>query len=91
MATGLDVRPIDAEISAVVRTLQTSWADFRIYCKAKIFECAINGGVASYTIAGRTVVRDLSWWQSTLELADRQAANEAGGMIEIPISFRARR
>ena len=90
--TGADIQKIDTEIATVIRGLQTSWCDFATYCKGKIFECAINGGISSYTINGRSVTKDLAWWQSTLELANRMAAADAtGGIAEIPISFRSRR
>jgi hypothetical protein len=89
---GADIKKIDGEIAAVVKGLQTSWADFAIYCKGKIFECGINNGISSYTINGRSVTKDLAWWQSTLELANRMAAVDAsGGIAEVPISFRSRR
>lgn len=89
---GLDTRKIDSEIATVVKALQTSWADFAIYCKAKIFECGINGGISAYTINGRSVTKSLDWWKSTLELANKMAAVDvSGGIDEIPIFFRSRR
>lgn len=88
----VNVSAIDDEIAGVARSLQTSWTDFAIYCKAKIFECGINGAVASYTVNGRTVVKDLAWWEGALRLAQNQASIESsGGIDEIPISFRSRR
>lgn len=88
----VNVSAIDDEIAGVARSLQVGWGDFAVYCKAKIFECSINGAVSSYTIHNRTVVRDLSWWERALALAHKQTAIEAsGGIDEIPISFRSRR
>lgn len=87
----VNVSAIDQEIRSVATTLQTSWSDFAIYCKAKIFECGINGGIASYTINGRTVAKDLTWWEKSLDLANRMSAADAGGITECPISFRSRR
>lgn len=90
--TEVPVREIDSEIKAVCQGLQTSWSDFAIYCKAKIFECGINGAVSSYTYGGRTVAHDLQWWERALALANKMSAAEScGGIAEQPISFRSRR
>jgi photosystem II stability/assembly factor-like uncharacterized protein len=82
---------IDAEIRSVAAAMQTSWPDFAIYCQAKIFECSIAGAVSSYTIGGRTVTKDLNFWERALNLANRMVNAEQGGVVEMPVSFRSRR
>lgn len=86
----VNVSAIDTEVRTVAQQLQTSWSDFAIYCKAKLFECGINGGISSYTINGRTVTKDLQFWERALELANRMAAQDAGGVVDVPIRFRSR-
>ncbi len=87
---GEDVRKIDSEIIAVATALQHSWPDFAKYCQVKLAQCAIAGGISAYNVGNRSVTRDLQFWERALELANRMAAVEAGGMAEQPIYFRSR-
>ncbi len=91
---GLDadkIEAIDDEISIVRGNLQSSWADFAIFCKAKIMEATINGGITTYTLNGRTVTKDINWFKGAYEMAVKEANLEtSGGISGIPISFRPR-
>lgn len=88
----LDVTAIESEVRAVTGALSLSWDDLATYCKAKMIEAAINGGITSYTVNGRTVAKDLRWWQEAHKFAKAQAAAEdEGGICGQPISFRAPR
>jgi hypothetical protein len=90
MAT--DVAAIDAELATVRANLRSSWRDLVIFCKAKIMEAAMNGNVASYSIGGRSVTRDLDAWERWLALAQKQAAIEdLGGVGMQTIYFSDRR
>jgi hypothetical protein len=87
----LDTTAINAEVQSVAHALDVSWRDFGIYCKAKIIEAGINGGVSSYSINGRTVTKDLQFWERALKLAMEMASVEnSGGIDEQPIRFLAR-
>ena len=87
----LDTIAINSEISSVAGSLDVSWRDFAVYVKGKIVEATINGGVTSYTINGRTVTKDLTFWERALKLALEMAAVEtSGGIDEQPIRFSAR-
>jgi hypothetical protein len=87
----LDPDAVNAEIRSVAGKLDVSWRDFSTYIKGKIVECAINGGVSSYTLNGRTVQKDLQFWERALKMALEMAAVEnSGGIDEQPIRFIAR-
>lgn len=87
----LDTDAIDQEISTVRGSLQSSWADFAIFCKAKIMECTINGGVTTYTLNGRTVTKDINWFKTAYDMAIKESNVETGGGISgTPIHFSPR-
>lgn len=87
----LDVDALHTEIREVCGKLDVPWTDFAAYCKGKMIECAINGGIANYSINGRTVTKDLDWWERAMRFAIEMAAVErSGGIDEQPISFLAR-
>lgn len=75
----VDSAAINSEVRTVIGALDVSWTDFVIYVKAKIMEAGIAGGVAAYTINGRSVTKDLRWWNELLALAQAQAAVEQNG------------
>lgn len=86
----LDVASIETEVRAVTGAMSLSWDDLALYVKGKMVEAAINGGVTSYTINGRTVAKDIRWWQEAYRFAKAQgAAEDDGGIVGCPISFRA--
>lgn len=86
----LDVSSLEAELRTVAGQLTLTWDDLATYCKAKMIEAAVSGGVTSYTINGRTVAKDLRWWQDAYTFAKAQSASEdEGGIVGVPISFRA--
>ena len=87
----LDSDAVNAEIRTVAGKLDVSWRDFSTYCKGKLIECAINGGISSYTVNGRTVAKDLQFWERALKMALEMASVEnSGGIDEQPIRFIAR-
>jgi hypothetical protein len=87
----LDSDAINTEVRTVAGKLDVSWRDFATYVKGKIIEAGINGGVSSYTINGRTVTKDLLFWERALRLAMEMASIEnSGGIDEMPIRFIAR-
>lgn len=68
--------------------MDVSWRDFSVYVKGKIVEATIAGGVSSYTINGRTVTKDLQFWERALKLALEMASVEnSGGIDEQPVRF----
>lgn len=79
---GLDLTAIAAERDAVSTWLNTGqdidWAWTKKYTKLKIDEAVINGGIVSYTIAGRTVTVGLDWLTKILALAESRAG---GGIV----------
>lgn len=84
----LDVSALRTEITGVAGSMDLTWAEFAIYLKGKMMEAAVNGGVTSYTINGRTVAKDLRWWQESHQYALEQANVETSGGIDIqPIRF----
>jgi hypothetical protein len=84
----LDSDAINSEVRSVAGKLDVSWRDFATYVKGKIIEAGINGGVSSYTINGRTVTKDLQFWERALKMALEMAAVESsGGIDEQPIRF----
>jgi len=87
----LDSDAINSEVRTVAGKLDVSWRDFATYVKGKIIEAGINGGVSSYTINGRTVAKDLQFWERALKMALEMASVEnSGGIDEQPIRFIAR-
>lgn len=87
----LDVSAIQGEINSVAGSLDLTWSEFAIYLKGKMMEAAISGGLTSYTINGRTVTKDIRWWQDAHQYALQQANVEESGGIDIqPIRFGAR-
>ncbi len=89
MAVNTDA--IGTEIESVRGSFDVSWDDFAIYCKAKIIECTINGGITSYTINGRSITKDITWFEKAYDLAKREANIEAsGGVSGQPIHFSPR-
>ena len=88
----LDVTALESEVRAVAGALSLSWDDLATYAKGKMIECAVNGGVTSYTINNRTVTKDIRWWQDLHKFAKAQsAAEDDGGICGQQISFRAPR
>lgn len=84
----LDTDALRTEITGVAGSLDLSWSEFATYLKGKMMEAAINGGITSYTINGRTVSKDLRWWQDAHAYALRQAAVDSGGGVDVqPIYF----
>jgi len=84
----LDVSALSTEIVGVAGALDLSWSEFATYLKGKMMEAAINGGVTSYTINGRTVAKDVRWWQDAHAYALKQASVEdSGGIEDQPIYF----
>lgn len=84
----LDTDALRSEITGVAGSLDLSWSDFAVYLKGKMMEAAINGGITSYTINGRTVAKDLRWWQDAHKYALQQATVEGSGGVDIqPIYF----
>ena len=84
----LNVDALTTEISGVAGALALSWSEFAAYLKGKMMEAAVNGGVTSYTINGRTVTKDLRWWQDAHQYALSQANTEnSGGVYIQPIYF----
>jgi hypothetical protein len=84
----LDSDAINLEVRTVAGKLDVSWRDFATYVKGKIIEAGINGGVSSYTINGRSVVKDLQFWERALKMALEMASVENnGGIDEQPIRF----
>jgi hypothetical protein len=87
----LDADAINTEVRSVAGKLDVSWRDFATYVKGKIIEAGINGGVSSYTINGRTVTKDLQFWELALKMAlEMSAVENSGGIDEQPIRFIAR-
>lgn len=87
----LDVSALQSEITGVAGSLDLSWSEFAIYLKGKMMEAAISGGLTSYSINGRTVTKDLRWWQDAHQYALQQANVEDSGGIDVqPIRFGAR-
>ncbi len=87
----LDTDAINTEVRTVAGALDVSWEDFATYCKGKIIECTINGGITTYTINGRTVTKDQSWFTKAFEFAVAQAnIQNSGGIGGQPISFEPR-
>ena len=87
----MDTSLINAEVATVVGSLNVSWSDFAIYCKGKIIEAGINGGITSYTINGRSVTKDLTFWQASLRLAlEMSGVDDSGGIDQQPIRFTRR-
>jgi hypothetical protein len=86
----LDVSAIETELRSVTGELTLGWDDLAIYCKGKMMEAAMNGGVTSYTINGRSVTKDVRWWQDAYTFAKAQSsAEDDGGIVGVPVSFRA--
>jgi hypothetical protein len=84
----LDVSAINDEVQQVASGLSVPWSDFAIYCKAKIIECGINGGITSYSINGRTVSKDVAFWERALRFAmEMSSVDETGGIDQQPIRF----
>lgn len=87
----LDADAVSNEIRSVAGKLDVSWADFATYVKGKIVEAGIAGGVSSYTINGRSVTKDLQFWERALRLAmEMQGIESSGGVDEQPIRFISR-
>ena len=83
-----DVEAIQDEITQIAGALRISWADIAKAAQLKMAEATLNGGITSYTINGRTVTRDLRWWQEAYRFAMAQAAvDDEGGIVGCPISF----
>ncbi len=80
---------IDAELLQVKESLSSSWEDLAGYAKAKLMECAINGGVTSYAVNGRSVTKDAQFFERILKLAKAEAALEAapGGIARVAARF----
>ncbi len=74
----LDSTAINLELATVKAALTFSWGDLKIYIKGKIAEAVINGGITSYTIAGRSVTVNLEWLNKALAIAESRAS---GGIV----------
>lgn len=86
----LDVSAIESEVRTVAGQMSLTWDEMAIYYKAKMAEAGINGGVTSYVINGRTVTKDVRWWQAAYQFAQQQAAvDDTGGITGATISFRS--
>jgi hypothetical protein len=84
----LNVDAVTSEITGVAGALSLTWAEFSAYLKGKMMEAAVNGGVTSYTVNGRTVAKDLRWWQEAHQYALAQSNIETSGGVDIqPIYF----
>lgn len=83
----MDLNSINTEVLEVRTGLQVSWRDFAMYCKAKMMEAAIQGGVSSYSIGGRSVTKSLDQWERWHRYAMAQANNEDGGVQMQDLSF----
>ena len=84
----LDSDAINLEVRTVAGKLDVSWRDFATYVRGKIIEASINGGISSYTLNGRTIAKDLTFWERALKLALEMASVEnSGGIDEQPIRF----
>lgn len=83
----MDLNAINTEIMEARSQLSASWNDFAIYCKAKMMEAAMNGGISSYSIGGRSVTKSLDAWQTWHRYAMAQANNEQGGVQMQDIYF----
>ncbi len=86
----LDTDAINEQLTAVRQSLNVGWSDFAIYCQGKMMEAAIAGGIAGYSINGRTVTLSADRWERWHDYAQRQAAVARGGIAEQPITFRPR-
>lgn len=83
----MDLSSINSEILAARSGLNVSWADFALYCKAKMMEAAIGGGIASYSIGGRSVTKSLDQWERWHRYAMAQTNSENGGVQMQDIKF----
>lgn len=83
----MDLSSINTEILDVRSGLNVSWDDFALYCKAKMMEAAIGGGISSYSIGGRSVNKSLDQWQSWHRYAKAQANSEKGSIQMQDITF----
>ena len=84
----LDVAALRTEITGVAGSLDLTWSEFAVYLRGKMMEAAINGGITSYTVNGRTISKDLRWWQDAHQYALSQANTETSGGVDIqPIYF----
>lgn len=86
----LDVDAMQQEIREANGAMSLTWAESALFYKIKMDEAAKNGGVTAYTLNGRTVTKDLRWWQEAYKFAKAQAAvDDEGGIVGCPISFGA--
>jgi hypothetical protein len=84
----LNTSTIDTEI-ALANGLQSSWRDYAKYCQAKIMEG--GAAISGYTINGRSVTKDATYWERMYKTALEMASVEnSGGIDEQPIRFIAR-
>lgn len=87
----LDSDAINLEVRTVAGNLDVSWRDFATYIRGKIVEASINGGISSYTVNGRSVAKDLTFWERALKLAlEMSSIENSGGIDEQPIRFMRR-
>ena len=84
----VDYTTLNDEILNAKNQLQVGWEDFATFCKAKMFEAAMDSGnVSSYSIGGRSVSRTLDQWQVGHTFAKKQANIETGVPLMQDISF----
>lgn len=85
----MDAEALQSEIRELVGEFDLEWSEFALFLKLKMVEAAKNGGVTTYTINGRSVTKDLRWWQDAYKFAKDQANIEnSGGIDSVTISFR---
>ena len=80
------------EIDAVVAAYTGTWPQLVTLCEAAIRNAALNGGmITSYTVGGKTVTKDLAFWQGLHAWAKNQVSQEAseagGGLFSVRGSF----
>jgi hypothetical protein len=79
----LDAQAIMDEVNAVAAVFTADWAKIGTWAAGKLIECGMNGGLASYTINGRTFQQDVQFFERLIETAKKQKAitSAPGGIV----------
>jgi hypothetical protein len=78
----VDLSALTSELNALVAAApQVDWDKIAAAARVKIAEAALNGGVVTYQVNGRSVTRSLSELREILKLAESRGESQGGGII----------
>lgn len=70
------------EFAALISQSQTvNWPDIAKATRVLIAKAAVNGGVVSYSINGRSVTHSIAELREILKLAESEIVRESGGIF----------